>query len=163
MAAVDARPRWIWIGTAAVLASSEPADIYVADAQAGTVLKAAKVDGVTSTARDRSAGGYTHLTAVLTAEPDTPAARDAITRVRDAVKGSGAVVGGQTAVALDTSRAQGDEELLLIPLILAVVLIMLVLLLRALTASLLLIASVVLSYGAALGLAGLLYRALGHP
>ncbi|MEV4259444.1 MMPL family transporter, partial [Spirillospora sp. NPDC049652] len=71
--------------------------------------------------------------------------------------------GGQTAVDLDRSRAQGAEEALLIPLILGVVLLMLMLLLRALTASLLLIASVVLSYGAALGLAGLLYRALGYP
>ncbi|MQY06319.1 MMPL family transporter [Actinomadura macrotermitis] len=202
-AAVDARPRLIWIGSAAALAvlaaaaftlhsgqaldeqftgttdaiagqrqiarhfpagSAEPADVYVADARAGAVLaRVGRVGGVTSAARDRSAGGYTHLTVVLADEPDTPAARATITRVRDAVAGTGAVVGGQTAVALDTSRAQGAEEALLIPLILAVVLIMLVLLLRALTASLLLIASVVLSYGAALGMAGLLYRALGHP
>jgi putative drug exporter of the RND superfamily len=51
---------------------------------------------------------------------------------------------------------------LLIPLILGVVLIMLMLLLRALVAPVILLLSVVLSYGAALGTAALLYRALGH-
>ncbi|MBT2210184.1 MMPL family transporter [Actinomadura sp. NEAU-AAG7] len=152
------------IGRHFAAGSSEPADIYVADAQAATTLaRAAKVPGVAAVAKERSSGGYTHLTAVFADEPDTPSARATVTRVRDALDGSGAVVGGQTAVALDTSHAQGTEEAVLIPLILAVVLAMLVLLLRAVTASLLLIASVVLSYGAALGLAGLLYRALGHP
>ncbi|WP_242902371.1 MMPL family transporter [Actinomadura terrae] len=152
------------IGRHFAAGSSEPADIYVADAQAATTLaRVAKVPGVAAVAKERAAGGYTHLTAVFADEPDTPSARATITRIRDALDGSGAVVGGQTAVALDTSHAQGTEEAVLIPLILAVVLLMLVLLLRAVTASLLLIASVVLSYGAALGLAGLLYRALGHP
>ena len=49
------------------------------------------------------------------------------------------------------------------PLILAVVFAVLVLLLRALVAPLLLAASVVLSYAAALGAAGLVFRAIGHP
>ncbi|MEV4258039.1 MMPL family transporter, partial [Spirillospora sp. NPDC049652] len=136
-ATVDARPRLVWVGSAAVLAvlaaasftlesgqtldeqftkttdavagqrqiarhfpagSSEPADVYVADAAAGTVLATVgKVPGVTSAAQDRSAGGYAHLAVVLADPPDTTAARATVNRVRDAVAGSGAVVGGQTA------------------------------------------------------------------
>lgn len=76
---------------------------------------------------------------------------------------SDAVVGGQTAVALDISTAQGDEEMLLIPLILGVVLIMLIVLLRALVAPLVLLVSVVLSYASAVGAASLLFHALDYP
>jgi putative drug exporter of the RND superfamily len=49
------------------------------------------------------------------------------------------------------------------PLILAVVLLVLVALLRALVAPLLLLATVVLSFAAALGAAGLIFQAIGHP
>jgi len=49
-----------------------------------------------------------------------------------------------------------------IPLVLAVVLLVLVALLRALVAPVLLLASVVLSYAAAIGASSLLFSALGH-
>ena len=149
--------------------SSAPADVYVPDAAATSVLGTVKgVAGVDSVSTVGSREGWTHLAAVLKDAPDTQAARTTVEHIRDALgKTSGqareAVVGGQTAVALDTSNAQGDEEKLLIPLILAVVMIMLVVLLRALVAPLVLLASVVLSYASAVGAASLLYHALGHP
>lgn len=72
-------------------------------------------------------------------------------------------MGGQTAVALDTKNAEGHDERVIIPLILAVVFCILVILLQALVAPLLLLACAALSYAAALGAATLLYHAIGHP
>jgi RND superfamily putative drug exporter len=149
--------------------SSEPIDVYVPAAGAATALAAVSpVPGVTSAAPVASSGGWTHITAIAGSGPDTKAARQTVERMRTALhSGSGeakrAYVGGQSAVALDTSNAQGKEERLLIPVIFAVVLIMLIALLRALIAPIVLLLSAVLSYGAAVGTAALLFRALGHP
>jgi putative drug exporter of the RND superfamily len=103
---------------------------------------------------------------VLADPPDSPAAEAAVTRLREAVHavpGARAVVGGQTAIALDTRAAADRDNLVVVPLILAVVLGILILLLRALVAPLLLIASVVLSYAATMGLTALLFDAIGYP
>jgi RND superfamily putative drug exporter len=61
-----------------------------------------------------------------------------------------------------TPNVPGDNRVVF-PLILAVVLMILMLLLRAVVAPLLLLVSVVLSYLAALGVAGLILDAIGHP
>ncbi|AUH39562.1 MMPL family transporter [Streptomyces sp. CMB-StM0423] len=149
--------------------SSAPAEVYVRDGGADDALRAVQdVSGVQSAEAAGSRGGWTRVTAVLGDAPDTSAAKDTVERMRDALDGAGgeaadAVVGGRTAVLLDTADAQADEEMLLIPLILGVVLVMLVLLLRALVAPLVLLASVVLSYAAAVGAAALLFQALGYP
>ncbi|WP_406301474.1 MMPL family transporter [Streptomyces sp. NBC_00885] len=149
--------------------SSSPADVYVPAGGAAAARAAVEgVSGVESAATAGSKDGWTHITAVLSASPDTQAARDTVERMRTALDKSpgqahDAVVGGQTAVALDSSTAQADEEMLLIPLILGVVLIMLIVLLRALVAPLVLLVSVVLSYASAVGAASLLFHALGYP
>ncbi|MEV0130341.1 MMPL family transporter [Dactylosporangium sp. NPDC050688] len=149
--------------------TSAPADVYVPSAAADTAAGIVRgVPGVTSVDTAGTAGGWTHLTAVLNDAPDTAAARQTVQRLRAALDGGPAevrqaVVGGQSAVALDTSEAQWSEVKLLVPLILGVVLLMLVLLLRAIVAPVLLLVSVVLSYAAAVGTAALLFRALGHP
>ncbi|MFF5019651.1 MMPL family transporter [Streptomyces sp. NPDC001165] len=148
--------------------SSAPADVYVLDAGAeAAAATVAKVPGVSSVNTLAAKGGWTHLTAVLRDAPDSAAAKDTVRDIRKALDGANgpaadAVVGGQTAVALDVSEAQGDEEKLLIPLILAVVLVMLLVLLRAVTASVMLLVSVVLSFAAAVGTASLLFHALDH-
>ena len=69
-----------------------------------------------------------------------------------------AIAGGDTAARADTLRASDDDNKRTIPLILGVVLLILVLLLRAVTAPLLLIGTVVLSFGAAMGLSALVFR-----
>ncbi|MET9856931.1 MMPL family transporter [Streptomyces sp. NPDC006450] len=149
--------------------SSAPADVYVRDAGAESAAAAvAKVPGVSSVSTQVAKGGWTHLAAVLRDSPDSAAAKDTIRDIRKALDGSSgpaadAVVGGQSAVALDVSEAQASEEKLLIPLILAVVLVMLLILLRATIASALLLVSVVLSFGAAVGAASLLFHALDYP
>jgi RND superfamily putative drug exporter len=148
--------------------SSAPADVYVRDAGAATATAVVgKVPGVSSVNTQVAKGGWTHLTAVLRDAPDSAAAKDTVRDIRTALDGStgpaaDAVVGGQSAVALDVSEAQGDEETLLIPLILTVVLVMLLILLRATIASAVLLGSVVLSFAAAVGTASLLFHALDH-
>jgi RND superfamily putative drug exporter len=75
-----------------------------------------------------------------------------------AVPGADALVGGNTAVNLDVQRAAAHDRNLIIPIILAVVFVILGLLLRALVAPIMLIATVVLSFAAALGISALFFN-----
>ncbi|WP_448061056.1 MMPL family transporter [Cellulomonas hominis] len=108
-----------------------------------------------------TADGFAYLEATLTAEPDSQEAFDTVDRAREAVHavpGADALVGGATALTLDVKRASADDNRLIIPIILATVLVILCLLLRAITAPLILVATVVLSFGAALGASALVFR-----
>ncbi|MFI7427206.1 MMPL family transporter [Micromonospora sp. NPDC049836] len=149
--------------------SAAPAEILAAAGAADRVVAAARaVPGVAEVAApQRSADGrWVRVTAVLADAPDSDAAWDAVTGLRaavHAVPGAQAVVGGRTATLLDERRTVDRDNLVVIPLVLLVVLAVLVLLLRSLVAPLLLMASVVLSFAAAMGAAGLLLDAMGHP
>ncbi|GAA1816882.1 MMPL family transporter [Luedemannella flava] len=143
-----------------------PALIIAPAGAAGAVTAAAKgVDGVADVApAELSADGqWARVRAVLADPPESDAAVETVRRLRTAVHGDGALVGGDTAVQLDTRDAAARDDRVVMPLILAVVLIVLVLLLRAVVAPLLLLASVVLSYLAALGAGGLVLSAMGYP
>ncbi|WP_327121415.1 MMPL family transporter [Streptomyces sp. NBC_01341] len=99
--------------------------------------------------------------ATLTDAADSDRAERTVERVRGAVHGipgADALVGGDTAAALDMDAATRHDNLLIIPLVLLVVLIILALVLRALLAPLLLVATVVLSFAAALGISALAFR-----
>ncbi|MGP4003381.1 MMPL family transporter [Streptomyces sp. 8N706] len=99
--------------------------------------------------------------ATMTAPADSQAAKDTVERTRDAVHavpGADAKVGGGTAALLDADTASTRDNIVVIPLVLLVVLIILTMLLRALIAPLVLIATVVLSYAAALGISALAFR-----
>jgi putative drug exporter of the RND superfamily len=146
---------------------SDPVNIYARQASAAAVLAAVRnAPGVASARQVAASAGWVQVDAILTAQPRSPAAERAVVRLRQATDGipnATALVGGQTATALDTRNAQTHDERVIIPLILAVVFIVLVILLQALTAPLLLLACAALSYAAALGTATLLYHAIGHP
>ncbi len=89
------------------------------------------------------------------------AAFDIVEEARDkvhAIDGADALVGGGAAFYLDTKIASTRDNKVVIPMVLVVVLVILVLLLRALTAPLILIGTVILSFGAALGLSSLLFE-----
>lgn len=74
------------------------------------------------------------------------------------------LVGGTTAVALDTKDASIRDRNLIIPLVLAVILVILMLLLRSIVAPLLLIGTVVLSFAAALGVSAVVFNGVfGFP
>ncbi|MEU0557880.1 MMPL family transporter [Dactylosporangium sp. NPDC006015] len=148
---------------------SSPALVLADASTVDAVVAAAKATGgvADATATGRSADGrWVSIAATLTDPPDSAAARATVDRLRaavHAVPGADAVVGGETATAVDVARASERDNLVVVPLILGVVLIVLILLLRALVAPLLLAASVALSYVAAMGLCGLVFQALGHP
>ena len=74
-----------------------------------------------------------------------------------AVDGADALVGGGAAFYLDTKTASHRDNKVIIPIVLLVVFLILMLLLRALTSPLILIGTVILSFGAALGLSALLF------
>ncbi|MGW6198981.1 MMPL family transporter [Kribbella sp. NPDC055110] len=120
--------------------------------------------GIAAVAEPRVAGGLAYLEGTMTDAVDTQAAKDTVDRVRTsvhAVPDADALAGGGAAILLDTQRASAHDNKLIIPVVLAVVLAILALLLRALVAPVMLVATVVLSFGAALGISSLVFKALG--
>jgi RND superfamily putative drug exporter len=75
-----------------------------------------------------------------------------------AVDGADALVGGGSAFYLDTKIASNRDNKVIIPIVLVVVFLILVGLLRAVASPLILMATVILSFGAALGLSALLFE-----
>ena len=131
--------------------ASDPAFIMArTDTVAATLAAARQVPGVSAVSP--GAPG----TAVSFAEVD--ALRSAVA----SVAGSSAVVGGDVAVSLDASRAANHDTGLLVPLILLVVVAVLIALLRSLIAPLLLLATVALSYFAALGISWAIFQHVTH-
>jgi RND superfamily putative drug exporter len=106
--------------------------------------------------------GRTLVNATLVDRYDTPAAEQTVQRIRDAVHGipgANALVGGSTAVTVDTQAASRYDRNLIIPIVLGVILVVLAVLLRAVLAPVLLVLTVVLSFAATLGVSGLVF---GH-
>jgi putative drug exporter of the RND superfamily len=121
----------------------------------------AATPGITAVTPPQIRAGYAYLQGTLTAQPDSQAGYDTIDRVRaavHAVPGVGALVGGTTAIGLDVKRASAHDRNIVIPLILVVVFVILGLLLRALVAPLILTATVVLSFAAALGVSAFFFN-----
>jgi len=107
------------------------------------------------------AEGRAYVETPITPDVASSAAGDLVEAARDAVHavdGADAQVGGGAAFYLDTKIASTHDNWLIIPMVLVVVFIILILLLRALVAPLLLMATVVVSFGAALGLSTLLFE-----
>lgn len=112
--------------------------------------------------------GLVQLDATLADPSDSDEAEAVVAAVRSEVAGVSSedpvLVGGVTAVALDTKDASIRDRNLIIPLVLAVILVILMLLLRAVVAPLLLIGTVVLSFAAALGVSALVFDGIfGFP
>jgi RND superfamily putative drug exporter len=142
--------------------SGQPVIVIANKDQADAVRSAfASTDGIDEVTDPVSKGDLTFLQGTLTDPPDSQAAKDTVDRVRDvvhAVPGGDAQVGGGTAIVLDTLRASSSDNKLIIPIVLLVVFLILMLLLRAVVAPLVLIATVVLSFTAALGLSALVFK-----
>ncbi|WP_354643991.1 MMPL family transporter [Kitasatospora camelliae] len=134
--------------------------ISTAESGAAVGRAAAATPGITATTPPVTAQGLAYQLATLSDPPDSAAAEATVDRVRDAVHavpGAEARVGGSTAIVVDANRAAADDNRLIIPLVLGVVLLILAALLRAVTAPLVLIATVVLSYLAALGISAFFF------
>ncbi|MGQ5262443.1 MMPL family transporter [Micromonospora sp. ZYX-F-536] len=164
--------------------TGSPATIFATEQTARQVARVAQgVPGVAAVRPAVSAGqqagppdpaaapkvvdGRVQLEATLADPPDSDGAERTIRELRVAVHqvpGADAVVGGFTAINVDTSDAARRDQNVIIPVVLVVIAIILALLLRALLAPLLLIATVLLSFAATLGLCALLFRhAFGFP
>jgi RND superfamily putative drug exporter len=107
-----------------------------------------------------TSGDVAFVEAAIGSDPASPEAFDTVERVRDAVHavdGADALVGGNSAFYLDTKDAANRDNLVTIPIILLLVFLILMALLRSVLAPVILIATVVLSFGAALGISALLF------
>ena len=146
--------------------SSEATTIYLPGADRREALavgarlarETTLVDGVAGV-RTGPAGALLQVT--LTEDPFSPEAAAEIPPLRNAVRslgGDGALVGGQTAQGYDLNHAAGRDNRTVPPLVLLIVLTVLVVLLRAVTGSLILIATVVLSFAATLGVSALVFE-----
>jgi putative drug exporter of the RND superfamily len=134
----------------------------VGDAEAASGLRAAvaATAGVTAVNLGVVKDGYVYLEGTLTSAPDSQAGYATVDRLRagvHAIAGADAKVGGGSAVNLDIQRATRHDRNLVVPLVLVVVLIILGLVLRAVVSPLLLVATVVLSFAAALGVSALAF------
>jgi putative drug exporter of the RND superfamily len=122
-----------------------------------------RTQGIAAVSPPVTADGLVYLQGTLTSQPVGQAAFTTVDRVRAAVHqipGADAKVGGGTAVTMDVENYATRDRNVIIPLVLIVVMIILGLLLRAVVAPLVLMGTVVLSFGAALGLSALAFRHL---
>jgi RND superfamily putative drug exporter len=142
--------------------TSTPVQIVTNADQAAAVSQAVQgIDGLGTPAPPFVKGDVALVSVPLTDDPTSKAAFATVDEVRTAVHavpGADALVGGGSAISADIEKASMRDNKVIIPLVLVVVMIVLMVLLRALISPLLLIATVVLSYGAAMGLSALLFR-----
>ena len=119
------------------------------------------VDGLGDPSPPIVKGDVALVSAPLESDPTSKAAFATVGDVRTAVhqvEGADALVGGASAINADIEHASARDNRLIIPLVLIVVMIVLMVLLRAILSPLILIATVVLSFGAALGISAMVFR-----
>jgi putative drug exporter of the RND superfamily len=160
--------------------SGSPTTIFVSQSAATSVTEAVQgvagiasggvrsvSDGGAPVGPPKVVDGRVQLQATLSDEPDSAEAEETVRRIRaaaHAVPDADALVGGYTAVQLDTQETTERDRNVIIPLVLAVIAVILALLLRSLLAPVLLIATVVLSFGSTLGICALIFRyVFGFP
>jgi RND superfamily putative drug exporter len=105
--------------------------------------------------------GLVRIEVTFDALSDTPRARKLVGELRAAVRavsGSNPLVGGYTAATVDTQQSAQRDRWVVIPLVLLIVFLVLGLLLRAVVAALLLIATVIVSFVATLGVSAVVFR-----
>jgi putative drug exporter of the RND superfamily len=137
--------------------------VVISNEQQGAQVAAAfkATPGITGVTGPVPRVGHAYMQGTLTSAPDSQTAYNTVDKVRaavHAVPGADAQVGGNTAVNLDVNRASSHDRVVIIPVILAVVFLILALLLRALVAPIMLVATVVLSFAAALGVSSLFFN-----
>ncbi|WP_399939251.1 MMPL family transporter [Streptomyces sp. BBFR25] len=115
-------------------------------------------EGVESVETGRSGGGWTELTVLASAPPQSAAETATIESLRDQLDGS--YVGGPSAEQIDLEDTNSRDTAIVVPIVLLSVLLILTVLLRSLVAPLILVAAVVAVWGAALGIGGLVFEPL---
>ena len=119
-----------------------------------------------SETRPQVVDGRVLLSVTLSDPADSSAAQQTVMALRDAAHAVDpeALVGGPSAVALDTNLTAEADLVKIIPLVLGAILVILVLLLRSILAPVLLVLTTVLSYGTAMGVSALVFNGVfGFP
>lgn len=100
------------------------------------------------------------LQVTLTDNGDSEAAQHTVERLRDEAHtiDKAILIGGTPAVQLDSNMAAEHDRAVVIPAVLAVITIILMLLLRSVLAPIILLLTTILSFGATLGIAALLFN-----
>jgi RND superfamily putative drug exporter len=146
--------------------ASAPAAVLTNPASVSAVVAAAKsVDGVVSATPGAASADVAQIDVVLSGEPGSAESYDQIRALRDAVgavPGADAIVGGDTALRLDSRDASIRDAKVVIPIVLLIVAVVLVLLLRSLTAAALLVATVLGTFFAALGVSWFVFEHVLH-
>jgi len=146
--------------------ASAPAAILTNPASVAAVTAAAKtVDGVVSVTPGAASADVVQLDVVLSGEPGSEQSYEQVRALRDAVgavPGADAVVGGDVAQRLDAKDAAIRDAKVVIPIVLLIVAVVLVLLLRSLTAAALLVATVLGTFFAALGVSWWIFDHVLH-
>ncbi len=156
--------------------SAQPVTVVAAAEDLDAVVAAAEdTDGVTAAApvTDQPApapgapaqgdplvvDGLVRVDVTTSAPSDSQEAAEAVAALRDAVHeiSPDALVGGAAAERLDTQLAGQRDLRVIVPVVLVVILLILMVLLRSVLAAVLLMAANVLSFGAALGVAAIVF------
>jgi RND superfamily putative drug exporter len=149
--------------------ANAPTDIIVRDLLRTEAVRSAvaAVPGVVSVGPAGASTDTVLLKAVLKPEPFSTDAFALIPRIRAAAKRAGGpqtLVGGATAVEADLREAAARDTRVIVPIALVVVFLILVALLQAIVAPLLLIATVILSFAASLGVGAVVFDVVfGFP
>ena len=154
----------------------QPIVIVAPEEDAAAVEQAAAdVDGVTSATTVTTSpesteplvvDGRVLVNAVTAAASDTQDAVEVVEGVREAVHAVSpdALVGGAAAQRLDLQATSAADLRVIVPAVLAVILVVLVLLLRAVVAPVLILLANLLSFGASLGVAAIMFNwVFGFP
>jgi len=143
-----------------VVANADKAD------EVAAAIKAADIKGVKEPVVVADKDGIALINADIEVDPYSKTALNAVKDVRTAVHkvdGADALTTGASAVTEDILDASSRDNKVIIPIVLFAVFLILMLLLRAVLSPLLLIGTVILSFGAALGISGLVFDFIyGH-
>lgn len=119
------------------------------------------VPGVQNVSPPFIKGDVALVQAPMQGDPTTPTAFKLVDQVRTAVHavpGARALVGGNAALYDDMQQAASHDTKLIIPVVLVMVMLILMVLLRAVFSPVLLIGTVILSFGAALGIGAFFFK-----
>ncbi|MCT2590359.1 MMPL family transporter [Streptomyces sp. N2-109] len=150
------------VGEAYPGSNSQPITVMAKSDAADTVLaEASRTPGVADVEKGRSGDGWTEISVFAEDRPESAGEKETVRTLRadlHALEGAEALVGGDTAQRIDEADTNSDDRWKVIPLVLVVVLLVLIALLRSLTAPLVLIVAVAASWGAAMGIGGLVFE-----
>ncbi|MCM1973142.1 MMPL family transporter [Streptomyces sp. G1] len=139
--------------------STQPITVITpAGRAADTLAEIRDTRGVDSAETGRTGDGWTEISVLAVAPPQSAGETDTIKDLRDRLDGS--YVGGPSAEQLDLKDTNARDRTIVVPIVLVSVLLILIALLRSVVAPLILVSAVVAVWGAALGIGGLVFGPL---